>query len=139
MVDVKMTILDGTFHEVDSTELAYKMAAIFAFREAAKEAGLILLEPVMKVEISTPEEYQGDVLGDLNRRRGKIVNIDSKPQIALVNAEVPLSEMFGYSTDVRSLSKGRASYSMEPLKFEEVPQRIVDTILDTGQSYAVRA
>ncbi len=139
MVDVKMSVIDGSFHDVDSTELAYKMAAIFAFREAAKEAGLVLLEPVMKVEVSTPEEYQGDVLGDLNRRRGKIVNIDSKPQVALVNAEVPLSEMFGYSTDVRSLSKGRASYSMEPLKFEEVPQRILDSILDTGQSYAVRA
>lgn len=139
MVDVKMTILGGSFHDVDSTELAYKMAAIFAFREAAKEAGLILLEPVMKVEVSTPDEYQGDVLGDLNRRRGKIVNIDSKQQVALVNAEVPLSEMFGYSTAVRSLSKGRASYSMEPLKFDEVPQGIVDTILDTGQSYAVRA
>ncbi len=139
MVDVKMTILGGSFHDVDSTELAYKMAAIFAFREAAKEAGMILLEPVMKVEVSTPDEYQGDVLGDLNRRRGKIVNIDSKQQVALVNAEVPLSEMFGYSTAVRSLSKGRASYSMEPLKFDEVPQGIVDTILDTGQSYAVRA
>ena len=137
MVDVKVTILDGSFHEVDSNELAFKMAAIFAFKEAAKEAGMILLEPVMKVEVSTPEEYQGDILGDLNRRRGKIVSIDSKPQIALVNSEVPLSEMFGYSTAVRSLSKGRASYSMEPLKFDEVPQGILNTILDTGQGYAV--
>jgi len=137
MVDVKVTIIDGTFHDVDSNELAFKMAAIFAFKEAAKEAGLILLEPVMKVEVSTPEEYQGDILGDLSRRRGKIVSIDSKPQIALVNSEVPLSEMFGYSTAVRSLSKGRASYSMEPLKFDEVPQSILNTILDTGQGYAV--
>jgi elongation factor G len=137
MVDVKVTIIDGTFHEVDSNELAFKMAAIFAFKEATKEAGMILLEPVMKVEVSTPEEYQGDILGDLSRRRGKIVSIDSKPQIALVNSEVPLSEMFGYSTAVRSLSKGRASYSMEPLKFDEVPQGILNTILDTGQGYAV--
>lgn len=137
MVDIKVTIIDGTFHEVDSNELAFKMAAIFAFKEAAKDAGMILLEPVMKVEVSTPEEYQGDILGDLNRRRGKIVSIDSKPQIALVNSEVPLSEMFGYSTAVRSLSRGRASYSMEPLKFDEVPQSILNTILDTGQGYAV--
>jgi elongation factor G len=137
MVDIKVTIIDGTFHEVDSSEVAFKMAAIFAFKEAAKEAGMILLEPVMKVEVSTPEEYQGDILGDLSRRRGKIVSIDSKPQIALVNSEVPLSEMFGYSTAVRSLSRGRASYSMEPLKFDEVPQSILNTILDTGQGYAV--
>ena len=139
MVDVKVVIVDGSFHDVDSNELAFKMAAIFAFKDAAKDAGMILLEPVMKVEVSTPEEYQGDILGDLNRRRGKIVNIDSKPQMALVNSEVPLSEMFGYSTVVRSLSKGRASYSMEPLKFEEVPENILNTILDTGQGYAVRA
>jgi elongation factor G len=137
MVDIKVTIIDGSFHEVDSNELAFKMAAIFAFKEAAKDAGMILLEPVMKVEVSTPEEYQGDILGDLNRRRGKIVSIDSKPQIALVNSEVPLSEMFGYSTAVRSLSRGRASYSMEPLKFDAVPQSILNTILDTGQGYAV--
>ncbi len=139
MVDLKVTVVDGSAHDVDSNELAFKMAAIFAFKEAAKDAGMILLEPVMKVEVSTPDEYQGDVLGDLNRRRGKIVNIESKPQVALVNAEVPLSEMFGYSTVVRSLSKGRASYSMEPLKFEEVPETIMATILDTGLGYAVRA
>ena len=139
MVDVKVTITDGSFHDVDSNELAFKMAAIFAFKDAAKDAGMILLEPVMKVEVSTPDEYQGDILGDMSRRRGKIVSIDSKPDIALVNAEAPLSEMFGYSTDVRSLSKGRASYSMEPLKFEEVPSNILETILDTGQSYAIRA
>ncbi|MCS1408208.1 MAG: Elongation factor G [Verrucomicrobia subdivision 3 bacterium] len=138
MVDLKLTIIDGSAHDVDSNELAFKMAAIFAFKDAAKDAGMILLEPVMKVEVSTPEEYQGDILGDINRRRGKIVNIDSKPQIALINTEVPLSEMFGYSTIVRSLSKGRASYSMEPLKFEQVPENILATILDTGQSYAVR-
>lgn len=139
MVDLKVTIVDGTFHDVDSNEIAFKMAAIFAFKEVTKEAGLILLEPVMKVEVTSPEEYQGDILGDLNRRRGKIVSIDSKPQMAIVNSEVPLSEMFGYSTVVRSLSKGRASYSMEPLKFEEVPANILATILDTGQGYAVRA
>lgn len=139
MVDVKLKIVDGSFHEVDSSELAFKMAAIFAFKEATKGAGVILLEPVMKVEVSTPEEYQGDILGDMNRRRGRIVSMDAKPKLVLLHAQVPLSEMFGYSTAVRSLSKGRASYSMEPFKFEEVPPNILNAILDTGRGYALRA
>lgn len=139
MVDLKLTIINGSFHEVDSSELAFKMAAIFAFKEATKGAGVILLEPVMKVEVSTPDDYQGDILGDMNRRRGRIMSINAKPPIALIQAQVPLSEMFGYSTAVRSLSKGRASYSMEPLKFEEVPPNILNAILDTGQGCAMRA
>jgi elongation factor G len=131
MVDVSVQIVDGSFHEVDSNELAFKMAGIFAFKEAARKASMVLLEPVMKVEVTTPDEYQGDILGDLNRRRGKISSIDSKPQVTILNSEVPLAEMFGYATAVRSLSKGRASYSMEPDKFEPVPALIVKNILDT--------
>lgn len=130
MVDLKVAITDGTFHEVDSSELAFKMAGIFALKEAAKKAAVILLEPVMKVEVTTPDEYQGDLMGDLNRRRGKIVHIEAKDSSTVVNAEVPLAEMFGYATAIRSLSKGRASYSMEPLRFEPVPQNIVTGILD---------
>ncbi len=139
LVDVSVQLVDGSFHEVDSNELAFKMAGIFAFKEAAKKASLILLEPVMKVEVTTPDEYQGDILGDLNRRRGKIVSIDSKPQATILNAEVPLAEMFGYATAVRSLSKGRASYSMEPDKFEQVPTGIVNTLLDSIMPTAVRS
>ncbi len=130
MVDVKVQIVDGTFHEVDSSELAFKMAGIFAFKDAVKKAHAILLEPVMNVEVTTPDEYQGDLLGDLNRRRGKIVNIEVKDSSTILNAEVPLAEMFGYATAIRSLSKGRAAYSMEPLSFEQVPHSIVVGILD---------
>jgi elongation factor G len=133
MVDVKVAIVDGTFHEVDSSELAFKMAGIFAFKEAAKKAGPILLEPIMKVEVTTPDEYQGDLLGDLNRRRGKIHSIEVKNNSTILSADVPLSEMFGYATAIRSLSKGRAAYSMEPRCFDQVPAHVVETILDTAK------
>jgi elongation factor G len=134
VVDIKVQVVDGTFHEVDSNELAFKMAGIFALKEAAKKANPILLEPIMKVECSTPEEYQGDIMGDLNRRRGKIMGIEAKGNIVMVNAEVPLAEMFGYATAIRSLSKGRAAYSMEPFAFEPVPANIVATIMDTAKN-----
>jgi elongation factor G len=134
VVDIKVEIVDGTFHEVDSNELAFKMAGIFALKEAAKKAAPILLEPVMKVEVTTPDEYQGDLLGDLNRRRGKIQNIEVKDAGTVLRAEVPLSEMFGYATAIRSLSKGRASYSMEPHNFEQVPHSIMETIMDSAKS-----
>lgn len=134
VVDIKVEIVDGTFHEVDSNELAFKMAGIFALKEAAKKAGPILLEPVMKVEVTTPDEYQGDLLGDLNRRRGKIQTIEVKDNATILRAEVPLSEMFGYATAIRSLSKGRASYSMEPHSFEQVPHSIMETIMDSAKS-----
>ena len=130
MIDVKVQVVDGTFHEVDSNELAFKMAGIFAFKDAAKKAGMILLEPIMKVECTTPDEYQGDLIGDITRRRGHIVNIEAKLGQTIVSANVPLAEMFGYATAIRSLSKGRASYSMEPLTFEQVPKSVLDTILD---------
>jgi elongation factor G len=115
---------------VDSNELAFKMAGIFAVKEACKKANLVLLEPIMKVEVVTPEVSQGDVMGDLNRRRGKILGMemDSK-QICTLTCEVPLAEMFGYATAVRSLSKGRASYSMEPFSFEQVPGNIAEEVI----------
>ncbi|MAE31513.1 MAG: elongation factor G [Verrucomicrobiales bacterium] len=130
MVDVRVEVVDGSYHEVDSNELAFKMAGIFAFKEACKKAKLILLEPVMKVEVVTPDEYQGDVMGDLNRRRGKILGMETDAkQLCTVTSEVPLAEMFGYATAVRSLSRGRASYSMEPFSFEQVPASIAEEIV----------
>ncbi len=133
MVDVKVSIVDGTFHEVDSSELAFKMAGIFALKDAAKKANAIMLEPIMKVEVTTPDEYQGDLLGDVNRRRGRIVNIEARDTVTILKAEVPLAEMFGYATAIRSLSKGRASYSMEPFRFEPVPASVLATILDNAK------
>jgi elongation factor G len=133
VIDIKVQIVDGTFHEVDSNELAFKMAGIFALKDAFKKAGPILLEPIMKVEVTTPDEYQGDLLGDINRRRGTITGIEAKAGQTILNAEVPLAEMFGYATAIRSLSKGRASYSMEPLTFEQVPSSILNTILDSSK------
>jgi elongation factor G len=132
VIDIKVQIVDGTFHEVDSNELAFKMAGIFALKDAFKKAHPILLEPIMKVEVTTPDEYQGDLIGDITRRRGHIVNIEAKLGQTIVNAQVPLAEMFGYATAIRSLSKGRASYSMEPLTFEQVPNSILSTILDAA-------
>jgi elongation factor G len=132
VVDFKVTLFDGSFHEVDSSEIAFKMAGIFAFRDAMLNASPILLEPLMHVEVETPEDYQGDIMGDLNRRRGQIQNINAKPSFISISALVPLVEMFGYSTIMRSLSKGRASYSMEPERFEEVPANIVNKILETS-------
>src|SRR5512138_1704713 len=108
------------------------MAGIFALKEAVRKAGPIILEPIMKVEVTTPDEYQGDLLGDLNRRRGKITHIEAKDSSTILTAEVPLAEMFGYATAIRSLSKGRAAYSMEPSRFESVPSSIVAGILDTA-------
>jgi elongation factor G len=139
MVDVIVQILNGSFHEVDSSELAFKMAGIFAVKEAVKKAQPILLEPIMKVEVSTPDEYQGDLLGDLIRRRGKVHGIETKNEAAILNAHVPLAELFGYATIIRSLSKGRAAYSMEPSHFEQVPSSILASILDLTDPKAARA
>ncbi len=134
VIDIRVEVVDGSFHEVDSNELAFKMAGIFALKDAFKKAGPILLEPIMKVEVTTPDEYQGDLLGDVNRRRGTIIGIEAKNGQTIVNANVPLAEMFGYATAIRSLSKGRASYSMEPLTFEQVPNSVLATILDSAKS-----
>jgi elongation factor G len=140
VIDIKVEITDGTFHEVDSNELAFKMAGIFAIKDAFKKAHPILLEPIMKVEVTTPDEYQGDLLGDINRRRGTIIGIDAKSGQSILNAHVPLAEMFGYATAIRSLSKGRASYSMEPLTFEQVPNSVLTQILDqAGKKPAPRS
>ena len=140
VIDVKVEVTDGSFHEVDSNEMAFKMAGIFALKDAFKKANPILLEPIMKVELTTPDEYQGDLIGDVTRRRGIIHSIDSKAGQVIVNADVPLAEMFGYATAIRSLSKGRASYSMEPLTFQQVPSSILNAILEqAGKKPAARA
>lgn len=130
VVDIHVDIIDGSSHDVDSNENAFKMAAIFAVKDALKKAKCIMMEPIMAVEAITPEDYQGDIMGDINRRRGKITAIDSRNNMSIVKAEVPLSEMFGYSTTIRTLSSGRASYSMQPSHFEQVPQQIVDQIVE---------
>ncbi len=134
VVDVEADIVYGSFHEVDSSELAFKMAAIFAMKDGFKQGKPILLEPIMKVENITPEEYQGDICGDLSRRRGSINSIETRGHLAIIHAEVPLAELFGYATAIRSLSKGRSSYSMEPSHFEPVPQNLVAAILDQKES-----
>ena len=133
VIDIKVSVKDGSFHEVDSNELAFKMAGIFALKDAFAQAGPILLEPIMKVEATTPDEYQGDILGDINRRRGMIQGVDGKNGQTVLTAQVPLAEMFGYATAIRSLSKGRASYSMEPLHFEQVPNSVLTTVMDAAK------
>jgi elongation factor G len=130
VIDLHIDIIDGSYHDVDSNELAFKLAAIFAMKDAFKRGNSILLEPIMKVEAVTPDEYQGDIMGDLNRRRGRIMSMEAKSLATIVHAEVPLAEMFGYATAIRSLSKGRASYTMEPSHFEQVPAQIVAAVLD---------
>ena len=132
VVDFKVTLFDGSFHDVDSSEMSFKMAGIYAFRNAMEKASPQLLEPIMKVEVETPDEYQGDIMGDLNRRRGQIQNVSGKTAFVSISAMVPLQEMFGYATIVRSLSKGRASYSMEPESFEPVTQIVLNSILETS-------
>src|SRR5450759_1317624 len=132
VIDIKVEVVDGSFHEVDSNELAFRMAGIFALKDAFKKAGPILIEPLLKVGCTPPDEYQGDLLGDINRRRGTIVSIEAKNGQTILNAQVPLAEMFGYATAIRSLSKGRASYSMEPLSFAQVPNSVLTTILDAA-------
>jgi elongation factor G len=131
VIDFVARICDGSFHAVDSSEIAFKMAGIFAFKEAMKTAGPILLEPIMKVEVTVPEEYQGDIMGDINRRRGQIQGMEMREGACIITALVPLETMFGYATDIRSLSKGRASYSMEPSHFDQVPSQVLTRIVET--------
>jgi len=128
MVNIKATVFDGSYHEVDSSEVAFKMAAIFAFRDACAKAGTVLLEPMMKVEVTTPEEYMGSVIGDLNSKRGQIDEMTDRTGVKLVRAKVPLAEMFGYSTALRSMTQGRANYSMEFSHYAEVPRNILEDI-----------
>jgi len=129
MVDLRVTLYDGSYHDVDSNEIAFKIAGSMGFRNGSTEAGPTLLEPVMKVEVVTPEDYMGDVMGDLNRRRGVVVGMDEQPGGKVVRAQVPLAEMFGYSTDLRSATQGRAVYSMEFESYEVPPQAVVDAVL----------
>ncbi len=129
VVDVKITLFDGSYHDVDSNEMAFKIAGSMGFKEGFKRARPVLLEPIMKVEVVTPEEYSGDVIGDLNRRRGQILGMDDSPAGKAITAEVPLSEMFGYATNVRSMSQGRATFTMEFAKYLEVPPNIADGII----------
>jgi len=132
VVDIIVRITDGTFHEVDSSELAFKMAGIFALKDAMKKANPILLEPIMGVEVTTPEEYQGDLMGDINRRRGQIQGMENKAGACIINAHVPLETLFGYVTDIRSLSKGRASASITPSHFEQVPGSLLTKIVESS-------
>ncbi|WP_316367866.1 elongation factor G [Candidatus Thiodiazotropha sp. CDECU1] len=129
MVDIKVTLYDGSYHDVDSSEMAFKIAGSMCFKEGAQRARPVLLEPMMKVEVITPEEYMGDVMGDLNSRRGIVQGMDDTPAGRQIKAEVPLSEMFGYATDLRSATQGRANYSMEFAKYSEVPANIADAII----------
>jgi elongation factor G len=132
VVDAIVRIVDGSFHEVDSSEMAFKMAGIFAFKEAMKKAGPIMLEPIMGVELTTPEEYQGDLMGDINRRRGQIQGMENKTGACIITAHVPLELLFGYVTDIRSLSKGRASASITPSHFAQVPNSQLAKIVESN-------
>lgn len=129
VVDVKVTVYDGSYHDVDSSEMAFKIAGSMCFKEGASKADPVLLEPIMKVEVVTPEDYMGDVVGDLNRRRGVIQGMDEGPAGKVVDVEVPLAEMFGYATDLRSLSQGRATYTMEFLKYAEAPSNVAEAVM----------
>jgi elongation factor G len=129
MVDFRATVFDGSFHEVDSNEMAFKIAASMALKEGSRKANPALLEPIMRIDVTSPKEYVGDVMGDLMRRRGKIEQQEDKGAVAVIHGHIPLSEMFGYATTLRSLSQGRASYSMEPSHYEEVPRQIAEEIV----------
>ncbi len=129
VVDCKVTLYDGSYHDVDSSEIAFKIAGSMGFRDGALKASPVLLEPIMRVEVVTPEDYMGDVMGDLNRRRGLPQGMDDSPSGKVIRAEVPLAEMFGYATDLRSMSQGRAVYSMEFEKYSEVPRNVADTVM----------
>ena len=133
VVDVKVTLFDGSFHEVDSNEMAFKIAGSMAFKDGAKKAKPVILEPIMKVEAVTPEDFMGDVMGDLNRRRGILLGMDDSSSGKHIHAEVPLSEMFGYATDLRSMTQGRATYTMEFAKYLEVPANIAEQIIDKSK------
>ena len=134
VVDVKVTVYDGSYHEVDSSEMAFKIAASMAFKAGFMKATPVLLEPLMKVEVDTPEEYMGDVIGDLNRRRALVEGMEDGPMGKIVHAMVPLGEMFGYATDLRSQTQGRASYVMEFGHYAEAPKNIADAVISARQT-----
>jgi len=130
LVNVKISLYDGSFHDVDSSEVAFKVAGSMALKEGAQKADPVILEPIMSIEVVTPEEYMGDIVGDLSRRRGVIHGMDDGPSGKVVSGEVPLAEMFGYATDIRSASQGRATFTMEPLKYSEVPSNVAEAIIN---------
>ena len=131
VVDVKVTLYDGSYHEVDSSEMAFKIAGSMAFKDACRKADATLLEPIMKVSVIVPDEYMGDVIGDLNSRRGQIIQLEARPGAQQIDAHVPLAEMFGYATDLRSRTQGRGQYTMEPSHYVEIPKNIREKIVET--------
>ena len=133
LVGIKVSLYDGSFHDVDSSEIAFKVAGSMAFREGALKADPVLLEPIMSLEVVTPENYMGEVVGDLSRRRGVVGGMDDSPSGKVISGEVPLAEMFGYATDLRSATQGRATFTMEPLKYSEVPQNIAESIINKNE------
>jgi elongation factor G len=139
VVGIKVTLLDGSFHEVDSSEVAFKMAGSIAFRDAAKKAVPILLEPIMDVEVVVPQEYMGDVISDLTSRRGKVGGMYQRADAQVIAARVPLSKMFGYATDLRSLTQGRAVYTMQFAKYEELPKSIAEEFVSKFQGKVVNS
>jgi elongation factor G len=139
MVDVRVALTDGSYHEVDSSEMAFKIAGSMGFKEACRKAKPVLLEPVMDVEVVCPEEYMGAVVGDLNSRRGRIVSMEARAGAQLIRASVPLGQMFGYATDVRSMTQGRATYTMQFARYEEVPRAIAEEIVAKVAGKAPRA
>jgi elongation factor G len=131
VVDIKVTLVDGSYHDVDSSEMAFKVAGSMAFKEASKRAKPVLLEPVMAVEVVTPEDYMGDVIGNINSRRGQIEGMEPRGNAQVIRAKVPLAEMFGYATDVRTMSQGRATYTMQFLHYAEVPHSIAEKLTES--------
>jgi elongation factor G len=129
VVDVRATLVDGSYHEVDSSEMAFKIAGSMALKEAARQASPVLLEPIMSVEVVTPEDYMGDVMGDLSSRRGKVEGMEPRGNSQVVRALVPLSDMFGYATDLRSRTQGRATYTMQFHSYQQVPESIAKEIV----------
>jgi elongation factor G len=134
VVDVRVALFDGSYHEVDSNENAFRLAASIGFKEGMRKADPVLLEPIMAVEVETPEDYMGDIIGDLSSRRGVILGMEDGPAGKMIRAEVPLAEMFGYSTTLRSLSQGRATYTMEFKHYAETPKQVADTIITNRQA-----
>ncbi|MDD3663399.1 MAG: elongation factor G, partial [Candidatus Pacebacteria bacterium] len=129
VVDIKVALVDGSYHDVDSSEMAFKVAGSMAIKEACRQGSPVLLEPIMKVDITVPEEYMGDVIGDVNSRRGKMEGMDSVAGTQIIHSFIPLSEMFGYATDLRSKTQGRGVYAMEPSHYEEVPKSVLEHIV----------
>ena len=126
---MQVALVDGSYHDVDSSEMAFKVAGSMAIKEAQRQGGALLLEPYMKVEVTVPEEYMGDVIGDINSRRGKMEGMDAQNGVQIIRSFVPLSEMFGYATDLRSKTQGRGTYSMTPSHYEEVPKSVLESII----------